>query len=287
MIYSNVYTKHLHLVAKVKVSRKSYTLITRLSWGENWATAERQSCLAGFTDFIHPLNSTQLSTFSPPHIINLSISIYHPRRKRKHNTTCYHFVLPHPWLRLPSLSLPILSPHLFTLKTYHHHLLLLHSILSFLASSYLILPFPKQLLLHLLHSEEVSFLPRYVYSQYTSCYNLSALLFVCLFVFYILNSLANGQVSKGSKPPAFTLKDQDGKTVSLSKYKGKPVVVYFYPADETPGCTKQVWRQKHSFTQCCIVFEFGLIQFLDNSILTSNENECFFKFCTINKCYYF
>lgn len=41
-------------------------------------------------------------------------------------------------------------------------------------------------------------------------------------------------------PPAFTLKDQDGKSVSLSKYKGKPVVVYFYPADETPGCTKQV-----------------------------------------------
>jgi len=60
----------------------------------------------------------------------------------------------------------------------------------------------------------------------------------------ILNSLANGQVSKGSKPPAFTLKDQDGKTVSLSKYKGKPVVVYFYPADETPGCTKQVRRKQ-------------------------------------------
>jgi thioredoxin-dependent peroxiredoxin len=59
--------------------------------------------------------------------------------------------------------------------------------------------------------------------------------------------MANEQVSKGSKPPAFTLKDQDGKTVSLSKYKGKPVVVYFYPADETPGCTKQVRRKKHVF----------------------------------------
>ena len=47
-------------------------------------------------------------------------------------------------------------------------------------------------------------------------------------------------MSKGSAPPAFTLKDQDGKNVSLSKFKGKPVVVYFYPADETPGCTKQV-----------------------------------------------
>ena len=48
------------------------------------------------------------------------------------------------------------------------------------------------------------------------------------------------QVSKGSAAPSFTLKDQDGRNVSLSKFKGKPVVVYFYPADETPGCTKQV-----------------------------------------------
>ncbi|XP_044960075.1 uncharacterized protein LOC123411199 isoform X1 [Hordeum vulgare subsp. vulgare] len=53
-----------------------------------------------------------------------------------------------------------------------------------------------------------------------------------------------GKVSKGSVPPNFTLKDQDGKTVSLSKFKGKPVVLYFYPADETPGCTKQIFRQK-------------------------------------------
>lgn len=48
------------------------------------------------------------------------------------------------------------------------------------------------------------------------------------------------KITEGSLAPAFTLKDQDGKTVSLSKFKGKPVVVYFYPADETPGCTKQV-----------------------------------------------
>lgn len=48
------------------------------------------------------------------------------------------------------------------------------------------------------------------------------------------------KVKKGTTPPPFTLKDQDGKSVSLSKFKGKPVIVYFYPADETPGCTKQV-----------------------------------------------
>ncbi|RZC85360.1 hypothetical protein C5167_041544 [Papaver somniferum] len=50
----------------------------------------------------------------------------------------------------------------------------------------------------------------------------------------------SAKVNKGSVPPAFTLKDQDNKPVSLSKFKGKPVVLYFYPADETPGCTKQV-----------------------------------------------
>ncbi|KAK7291779.1 hypothetical protein RIF29_07193 [Crotalaria pallida] len=55
------------------------------------------------------------------------------------------------------------------------------------------------------------------------------------------------KVSKGSKPPPFTLKDQDGKTVSLTKFKGKPVVVYFYPADETPGCTKQACAFRDSY----------------------------------------
>ncbi|TKY54384.1 Peroxiredoxin Q [Spatholobus suberectus] len=55
------------------------------------------------------------------------------------------------------------------------------------------------------------------------------------------------KVSKGSKPPNFTLKDQGGKNVSLSNFKGKPVVVYFYPADETPGCTKQACAFRDSY----------------------------------------
>ena len=39
--------------------------------------------------------------------------------------------------------------------------------------------------------------------------------------------------------PAFTLPDQDGKRRSLREFAGAPVVVYFYPADDTPGCTKE------------------------------------------------
>ena len=43
----------------------------------------------------------------------------------------------------------------------------------------------------------------------------------------------------GTKAPAFTLPDQDGNPVSLSDFAGKKVVLYFYPRDNTPGCTRQ------------------------------------------------
>ncbi len=43
----------------------------------------------------------------------------------------------------------------------------------------------------------------------------------------------------GMKAPEFTLPDKDGKMVSLSDFAGKKVVLYFYPKDNTPGCTRQ------------------------------------------------
>jgi peroxiredoxin Q/BCP len=43
----------------------------------------------------------------------------------------------------------------------------------------------------------------------------------------------------GTEAPAFTTKDTNGNTVSLSDFAGKTVVLYFYPKDDTPGCTKQ------------------------------------------------
>ncbi|MGJ5673265.1 MAG: peroxiredoxin [Nostochopsis sp.] len=43
----------------------------------------------------------------------------------------------------------------------------------------------------------------------------------------------------GTDAPAFIVKDTNGNTVSLSDFKGKTVVLYFYPKDDTPGCTKQ------------------------------------------------
>src|SRR3954468_13077695 len=47
------------------------------------------------------------------------------------------------------------------------------------------------------------------------------------------------RLSPGDQAPAFTLPDSEGKPVSLSDYLGRSVVVYFYPAASTPGCTKQ------------------------------------------------
>ncbi|MFO7591733.1 MAG: thioredoxin-dependent thiol peroxidase [Acidimicrobiia bacterium] len=47
------------------------------------------------------------------------------------------------------------------------------------------------------------------------------------------------QLEVGKRAPAFTLVDQRGKKVKLSDFKGKPVVVYFYPKADTPGCTTQ------------------------------------------------
>lgn len=43
----------------------------------------------------------------------------------------------------------------------------------------------------------------------------------------------------GTKAPDFTLQDKDGNNVSLSDFNGQKVVVYFYPKDNTPGCTRQ------------------------------------------------
>ena len=43
----------------------------------------------------------------------------------------------------------------------------------------------------------------------------------------------------GTKAPAFELPDQDGKIHTLEEYRGKKVILYFYPKDNTPGCTRQ------------------------------------------------
>jgi peroxiredoxin Q/BCP len=46
-------------------------------------------------------------------------------------------------------------------------------------------------------------------------------------------------IDPGKKPPAFALTDQQGKTHRLADYVGRPLVLYFYPKDDTPGCTAE------------------------------------------------
>jgi len=53
----------------------------------------------------------------------------------------------------------------------------------------------------------------------------------------------------GDKAPAFSLSDADGNTVKLGDYKGRKVIVYFYPAASTPGCTKQACDFRDSLAQ--------------------------------------
>jgi len=47
------------------------------------------------------------------------------------------------------------------------------------------------------------------------------------------------ELKQGDQAPAFTSTDQNGNTVSLAQFKGKKVVLYFYPKDNTPGCTAE------------------------------------------------
>lgn len=55
-------------------------------------------------------------------------------------------------------------------------------------------------------------------------------------------------LKEGDKALEFSLKDQNGKMHKLSDYKGKKVIVYFYPKDDTPGCTKEACNFRDNFS---------------------------------------
>ena len=65
---------------------------------------------------------------------------------------------------------------------------------------------------------------------------------------------------EGRKAPAFSLEGNDGKMHSLDDYKGKTVVLYFYPKDDTPGCTKEAcgFRDQNSRLKRSGVVVFGV-----------------------------
>jgi peroxiredoxin Q/BCP len=55
-------------------------------------------------------------------------------------------------------------------------------------------------------------------------------------------------IEEGTPAPDFELEDDAGSTVRLSSLRGKPVVVYFYPKDDTPGCTKQACDLRDTYS---------------------------------------
>jgi peroxiredoxin Q/BCP len=57
------------------------------------------------------------------------------------------------------------------------------------------------------------------------------------------------ELKVGAKAPAFSLKNTEGKTVKLSDYQGKKLVLYFYPKDMTPGCTKEACGFRDDYAQ--------------------------------------
>lgn len=68
---------------------------------------------------------------------------------------------------------------------------------------------------------------------------IQAALFLFIAPFWMACAMAAGVPAVGSTAPEFSLPDQAGRTVRLADYRGRWVVLYFYPKDDTPGCTEQ------------------------------------------------
>lgn len=85
-------------------------------------------------------------------------------------------------------------------------------------------------------------------------------------------------IEPGKKAPAFSLKDQDGKTHTLSDYAGQAVVLYFYPKDDTPGCTTEAC----AFRDHLPTFTSGKAAVLGVSILDEKSKAKFAKKYDLN-----
>ena len=88
------------------------------------------------------------------------------------------------------------------------------------------------------------------------------------------------QINKGDTVPPVGLRDQDGKLVNLDEYRGKPLVLYFYPADETPGCTKQACAFRDSYEK----FKRAGAEVVGVSGDTPESHKVFFNFSPHSYC---
>jgi len=85
-------------------------------------------------------------------------------------------------------------------------------------------------------------------------------------------------IDEGKKAPMFALHDQDGKTHKLSDYAGRPLVLYFYPKDDTPGCTKETCAFRDNLPK----FKAGKAAVLGVSILDESSKAKFARKYSVN-----
>lgn len=96
---------------------------------------------------------------------------------------------------------------------------------------------------------------------------------VVLFALISLSSFAGSMPSVGSAAPEFTLNSQDGTPVSLKEYRGKWVVLYFYPKDFTSGCTIEA----HNFQRDLAQYQQKNVVILGVSVDSADSHK---QFCT-------
>lgn len=80
-------------------------------------------------------------------------------------------------------------------------------------------------------------------------------------------------IEVGSDAPEFESLDQDGNSIKLSSFKGMPVVLYFYPRDDTPGCTTEACNFRDNFAE----FEKHGVKVLGISVDSQNSHKKFEK----------
>lgn len=80
-----------------------------------------------------------------------------------------------------------------------------------------------------------------------------------------------GKLAAGDAAPDFTLPDQDGNTVSLADFSGRRFVLYFYPRDDTPGCTKEACQ----FNENLSAFDKASVPVLGVSADTATKHQAF------------
>jgi len=77
------------------------------------------------------------------------------------------------------------------------------------------------------------------------------------------------EIAEGMEAPDFELKDQKGNAISLKNFRGKKVVLYFYPKDDTPGCTKEACSFRDNMDK--IIEKGAIVIGISNDDLKSHE----------------